>query len=190
VTPEPFPFSDRYPTEVYLGSPGDLDILVELGLDIDTVRPADSSRPYPQHGAPFEPLIAVVNVNPQEAERLAHRGLAARPIPNESLRALRLYGPGTTGPEAWPSFDQFATRMQAIADAHPDIVRMVSIGQSVQGRPLWVLKITDNPDVEEDEPEFKYSANHHGDETVGIEMTIRLAELLASSYGTDPTPRT
>ncbi len=57
----------------------------------------------------------------------------------------------------------------------------------MQGRDLWVLKITDNPDVEEDEPEFKYSANHHGDETVGIEMTLRLAELLVDNYGTDPT---
>ncbi len=27
---------------------------------------------------------------------------------------------------------------------------------------------------------------HHGDETTGIEMTIRFAELLANSYGTDP----
>ena len=27
---------------------------------------------------------------------------------------------------------------------------------------------------------------HHGDETTGIEMTMRFAELLANSYGTDP----
>lgn len=186
VTPEPYPFSDRYPAKVYLGSPGDLEILVELELDVETVRPADGSHPFPPSGAPFEPLVAIVNVNPEEAGRLAERGLAAHPIPNESLRAQRLYGPGTTGPEAWPTFAQFVARMQGIADAHPNIVRMISIGKSVNNRDLWVLKITDNPDVEEDEPEFKYSANHHGDETVGIEITLRLAELLVNNYGTDP----
>jgi len=187
VIPEPYPFSDRYPAEVHLGSLGDLDTLVGLGVDIDTVRPADSTHPFPARGAPFEPLIAIVNVNQEEAELLALRGLPAHPIPNESLRAHRLYGPGSGAPNAWPTFAQFVTRMQGIADAHPDIVRMISIGQSVQGRELWVLKITDNPDVEEDEPEFKYSANHHGDETVGIEMTLRLAELLVNNYGADPT---
>jgi len=43
------------------------------------------------------------------------------------------------------------------------------------------------PDLEEDEPEFKYSSSHHGDETVGIEITLRLAELLVNNYGVDPT---
>merc|ERR1712048_985334 len=33
----------------------------------------------------------------------------------------------------------------------PDIVRYSSIGQSVQGRELWVVRITDNPDEQEDE---------------------------------------
>ena len=51
VTPEPYPFSDRYPAKVYLGSPGDLEILVELELDVETVRPADGSHPFPPSGA-------------------------------------------------------------------------------------------------------------------------------------------
>ena len=166
VIPEPYPFSDRYPAKVYLGSPGDLEILVGLNLDVETVRPADGSHPFPASGAPFEPLVAIVNVNPEEAGRLAERGLAAHPIPNESLWAHRLYGPGSGAPNAWPTFAQFVARMQGIADAHPDIVRMISIGKSVNNLDLWVLKITDNPDLEEDEPEFKYSSSHHGDETV------------------------
>jgi carboxypeptidase D len=63
---------------------------------------------------------------------------------------------------------------------------MVSIGQSVQGRDIWFLKITDNPDAPEDEPELRYSAAIHGDEVVGSEMTLRLAELLTGRYDSDP----
>ncbi|MBN1661563.1 MAG: carboxypeptidase-like regulatory domain-containing protein [Anaerolineae bacterium] len=185
VAPEPFPFSDRYPAEVLLNSEDDVAVLLKTGIDVGDVRPADGSWTEVP-GAPFEPLIATIYVNDKEVKRLAAEGLAAQPIPNESLRAQALYGPGTTGPEAWPTYEQFVIRMQGLETGHPDIVRMMSIGQSVQGRELWVLKITDNPDMEEDEPEFKYSSTHHGDETVGIEMTLRLAELLVNGYGTDP----
>ena len=184
--PEPFPYSDRYPAEVSLASAAELALLTTYHIDVGDVRPASGGRAAPDPSAPFGPSIATVYVNDKEAELLARHGLNVQPIPNESLREQRLYGPGNGAPNAWPTFDEFVTRMQALQAAHPDIVRLMSIGQSVQHRALWVLKISDNPDVEEDEPEFKYSANHHGDETVGIEITLRLAEMLANGYGTDP----
>ncbi len=186
VTPEPFPFSDRYPAEVILHSPQEMAVLVRLEIDVGDVRPLDEGHPFPGPGRPFEPLLATVYINRAEAERLAQEGLAARPIPNESLEAFRRYGPGVTGPDAWPTFEEFVARMQGIADAYPNLVRMVTIGQSVQGREIWLLKISDNPDLEEDEPEFKFTSTMHGDEAVGIEMTIRLAEMLTGQYGLDP----
>jgi len=184
--PEPFPFSDRYPAEVVLHSPEEMAVLARLRIDVGDVRPLDGRHRSPGPGRPFEPLRATVYINQTEAERLAEEGLIARPIPNESLEAFRRYGPGVTGPDAWPTFEEFVARMQGIADAYPNLVRMVTIGQSVQGRPIWLLKISDNPDLEEDEPEFKFTSTMHGDETVGIEMTIRLAELLTGQYGLDP----
>ena len=108
------------------------------------------------------------------------------PIPNEGYRSFLAYGPGSGAPNAWPTFEQYVARMQELEAAHPDIVDLVQIGNSVQGRGLYCMEISDNPGVDENEPEFKYTANHHGDETTGIEMTMRLAELLANSYGTDP----
>jgi carboxypeptidase D len=175
--PEPFPFSDRYPAEVIVDSPAALATLDRLAIDVGNVRPA-GPRPLP--------LLAIVYVNNEEVERLAAAGLIATAVPNESLAAFHRYGPGTAGPDAWPTYQQFVTRMQNLADAHPDLVRMISIGQSVQGRDLWLLKISDQPDAEEDEPEFKYSSTMHGNEPIGTEMTLRLAELLVNNYGVDP----
>ena len=186
VTPEPFPNSDRYPAEVTLTSPEGLTTLYRLQIDIGDLRTAGGSHAIPAAGEPFEPLIATVYVNPAEVEALAQYGLAAIPIPNLSLRAFKQYGPGSGAPNAWPSFNQFVLRMQGLAATHPDLVRMVSIGKSVNNRDLWCLKITDNPDLEENEPEFRYVSTMHGNEPVGIEMTLRLGELLLSSYGTDP----
>jgi len=66
---------------------------------------------------------------------------------------------------------------------NPDICRLYSLGQSVQGREMWALLISDNPDVEEFEPEFKYVSTIHGDEPVGTEMCLYFIDYLLSEYG-------
>ncbi len=185
VTPEPYPYTDIYPAEVYLASPGDLQTLYRLGIELDGLKPANGRATLTN--PLFTPSIATIYIDPDQSLALVQAGLEVVPIPNEGYRSFLAYGPGSGAPNAWPTFEQYVARMQSLADAHPNLVSLVQIGQSVMGRGLYCMEITDNPGVDENEPEFKYSANHHGDETTGVEMTMRLAELLAISYGTDPT---
>ncbi|GMW01717.1 MAG: hypothetical protein AMXMBFR84_28540 [Candidatus Hydrogenedentota bacterium] len=63
-----------------------------------------------------------------------------------------------------------------------DICRLHTLGQTVQGREIWALLITDNPDVQEDEPEFKYVATIHGDEPLGTELCMYLIDELLTQY--------
>lgn len=85
----------------------------------------------------------------------------------------------------YPSPEEVGTELQALAAAHPAICQIFSIGSSVNGRPLWMLKISDRVELDETEPEFKYIANMHGDEIVGRELMMRLAREMLESYGRD-----
>ncbi|KAG0500515.1 hypothetical protein HPP92_000587 [Vanilla planifolia] len=66
------------------------------------------------------------------------------------------------------------------------ISSVYSIGKSVNGFPLLVMEISDKPGQEEAEPAFKFIGNVHGDEPVGRELLMRLANWLCSTYKKDP----
>jgi uncharacterized repeat protein (TIGR01451 family) len=184
VAPEPYPNTDTYPAVVYLARSDDLQVLYDQKIDIGDLKPVDGTSN--SAGSTFGPSIATVYINPSQSGALIKAGLSPVPIPNDGYRSFLAYGPGSGAPNAWPTYEQYVARMQALKIAHPDIVDLVQIGSSVQNRGLYCMEITDHPGVAEIEPEFKYTAAHHGDETTGIEMTMRLAELLANSYGLDP----
>ncbi|XP_059630399.1 carboxypeptidase SOL1 isoform X2 [Cornus florida] len=67
-----------------------------------------------------------------------------------------------------------------------NVSRIYSIGKSIQGVPLWVMEISDKPGEEEAEPSFKFIGNVHGDEPVGRELLLRLANWLCDNYMKDP----
>lgn len=85
----------------------------------------------------------------------------------------------------YPSYAEVGTQLSNWETAYPQLCRRISIGQSVQGRELWALQITDNPGVEEDEPEFAYLSTIHGDETIGTILCLNFIETLLTGYGSD-----
>ncbi|KAJ7995758.1 hypothetical protein DPEC_G00247910 [Dallia pectoralis] len=76
--------------------------------------------------------------------------------------------------------------LRSMASRYPQIANLSSIGRSVQGRELWVMRITKDPDIEvPGKPRCKYVGNMHGDETVSRQILIYLVEYLLTSYGED-----
>lgn len=87
--------------------------------------------------------------------------------------------------QGWTDYHSYS-ELSALLDQYtsnfPSLCRKISLGTSVLGRELWALKITDNPDAEEDEPEIRFIANMHGDEPVGRELLLRLMEHLLAGF--------
>lgn len=91
-----------------------------------------------------------------------------------------------------PGFDEFHTYEEirddfyALAAAYPDITLFEHLGYSVQNRELFALKITDNPQIEEDEPEVVFWGCIHGNEYTSAEIPYLYAIYLCQNYGIDP----
>ncbi len=86
----------------------------------------------------------------------------------------------------YPGFADVEAKLKDLARRFPERARLLSIGKSVRGRDLYLLKISRDPAVDARRPEFKYVANMHGDEIAGRELVTRFAEELLESYGRDP----
>jgi hypothetical protein len=78
--------------------------------------------------------------------------------------------------------------MDTIHMDHPTITTAkFSLGLSIEGRELWAMKISDNPDVDEEEPEVLFDALHHAREPIGPEIILYTMDHLTDNYGSDPT---
>ncbi|MEE4196217.1 MAG: M14 family zinc carboxypeptidase [Bacteroidales bacterium] len=88
--------------------------------------------------------------------------------------------------DKYPTYGLYVEMMEYYETTYPDICKVVTIGTTVSGRELLALKITDNVNVEEEEPEFFYTSTMHGDETTGYVLMLRFADSLLTSYGSVP----
>lgn len=84
----------------------------------------------------------------------------------------------------YPSPEQIEAQLRDLHAQYPDLTQIIEIGRSNDGRPLLVLKISDNAAMDEAEPEFKYISSMHGDEITGREVMVALAQKLLKEYST------
>ncbi len=87
----------------------------------------------------------------------------------------------------YPTYSEIESFLKNIVAQNPTIAKLFSIGKSVEGRDLWVVKISDNVEVDEREPEFKYISSMHGNEITGRELTQFFIKDLIEGYGVDST---
>ncbi len=85
----------------------------------------------------------------------------------------------------YPTYNAYLQLMQDFATNYPNLCVIDTIGTSIEGRLILAARISDNPGVEENEPEFLYTSSMHGDETTGYILTLHLIDYLLLNYGSD-----
>ena len=73
-----------------------------------------------------------------------------------------------------------------LARAHPNLIKMNSIGKSFQGRDMWMLTVTNFREGEEmEKPGFYIDGNIHSNEIQGAEISLYTAWYLAEMYSSN-----
>lgn len=118
---------------------------------------------------------------------------ADRLLEAQALVPLELITPDTTLLRPWASTDErdeayhdpetVEASLRSLADTFPDLVRLADLGDSVEGRDLWGVLLSDQPWTrEDDEPSLRVLGTHHGDEWSSMEVPLALAWRLAEDY--------
>ncbi|MBK7379429.1 MAG: immune inhibitor A [Ignavibacteriales bacterium] len=66
------------------------------------------------------------------------------------------------------------------------ITQKFQIGTSIEGRPMYAVKISDNPNVIESEPQVHFNALIHAREPAAMMAVMYYMYYLLENYGTDP----
>jgi carboxypeptidase T len=85
------------------------------------------------------------------------------------------------------TYSEIVSVLDQISSAYPSLVTTrVSLGQSHQGRDLWMVKVSDNPGLDEGEPEVRIDALHHAREPESMQASLWFLLWLVEEYGVDP----
>jgi len=157
---------------------------IRVSLDRRSMLAKELGRQYSVTGAGEDYLDLMVRRS--DLVHLAAR-LPAYEIIYENQHAKIVSDFGADFEDYFHDFGETVQLLFQTAQDHPDIVKLDTLGYSVENRVIVAAKVTDNPGIEENEPEFRLLGLHHGNEMMSTELCLGMLEYLTDNYGSDPT---
>ena len=119
---------------IMINNKGDLDVISKTGAIIDHYHNGN--------------LVHILATSNQYAE-IQKQGYVINQINNDAkeyyLQLLAETRDSDNPLRDYHNYSELTDFLVDIANTYPSITNLTSIGQSVQGRELWVLEISDNP---------------------------------------------
>ena len=91
------------------------------------------------------------------------------------------------GMGGYKTFTEVVAYLDGMIAEHGGIMTdKISVGQSIEGRDIWAVKISDNPEIDEDEPEIFFNSLIHANEPATVELLLYFMDYLTDNYGSIP----
>ncbi len=175
----------------------DLVALHEKGLDVDHFHYENGKMTaevsaidlelLKKEGFRYKMLIKNLGKNIVKHNRKIDRKAARR---KNRTAALNIAPPANFSLGSMGGMHTF-TEMEAVLDKmqslYPDLISTkTSIGTTEEGRPIYMVRISDNPDVDEEESELLFTALHHAREPIGLSQLLFFMWNILENYDSDP----
>ncbi len=103
----------------------------------------------------------------------------------KSAKTADRFGYGSMG--GFYTFAEIVSKLDQMTADFPNIAsQKFSIGTTLEGRDIWALRISDNPNVDENEDVVHFDAMHHAREPLAMATVINFAFWMLENYDTDP----
>lgn len=89
--------------------------------------------------------------------------------------------------QGYHTYAQVCSLMYILRNQYPEITKLETLGLSTQNRVILAMKVTDNPQIEEPEPEIRLVGAHHGNEKISTEVTLSFLKYLVENYAINQT---
>ena len=159
----------------------DLDVVGPTpdGLGIEVIARDRELAILEESGLPY--VVALGDLETHYASRLVPSSPPQGAVGGSINPAFGLGGMG-----GYHTYDEVAAILDQLAVQYPLITsNRFSLGQSIEGREIWAIKVSDNPGLDENEPEVRFDALHHAREPMSMEATLYFMIWLLENYGSD-----
>jgi murein tripeptide amidase MpaA len=167
-------FAQRPEESILVSLPRTADVLRALpALALDLVAEWDG-RVY-------------VSASPSDLERIERLRLPLRY--DAGALAPNLSAPATAGGSpigAYHTHAELGADLFALQAAYPQLAKVRILGTSLENRPIYALRVSDNPQADEGEPAVLFLGCHHAREWISVEVPFLLGKYLLENYATDP----
>jgi hypothetical protein len=90
---------------------------------------------------------------------------------------------------AYHSSLELETDLRILESAHPELAKVVEIGESLEKRRIYALKVSGSVSLEENEPAILFLGCHHAREWISVEIPYLFGKYLLDHYDGSPDIR-
>lgn len=150
--------------------------------------------------AAYSPTVFLdLVVTEEEYNNLLAQGYVATVMQTEA--GMRANLRGDTDLPGYRSYQESLAELQQMQIDHPEICKLFDLGDS-RGKEyylagnnnyvnyqhdIWALKVSDNVELDEDEPAIYYMGAHHAREPLSTEVAFYVLNHILDNYGTNPS---
>ncbi|MHC4846298.1 MAG: M14 family zinc carboxypeptidase [Planctomycetota bacterium] len=186
------PAADADPSRLVLIERGLLtrELAIALDLDLVAVRPGGHVLEAVVRDAELDRMDAIglpytIEIHDMSAFYRSRLDPGGGGTAEMGIGITPAFGSGGMG--GYYTYAEILSILDQLRALYPSLISArTSIGTTLEGRDIWMVRISDNPDVDENEPEVRFDSNHHAREMMAVHSSLWFMFWILENHGTDP----